>query len=473
MKARQFFKSLSWLLFLNLLIKPAWIFLIDRRVQNIVGHETYGTYFALFSFTYILLFIADAGLTNLLTQRLAAKENLNLSQLLRLKFSLVGLYAVCCATVAFFTGIRDWNILLYLILIQSLISLFVFFRGLLTALQLFKTDAYFSVLDRTLLLILCAGPVYGLFKPITILLFLQLQTLSMIIAVGSLFYYLWQKKTFVPGSEVSLKKIGTWLLPFALLLLLMAAHNRLDAFLLVQIHPDGALQAGIYALAYRLLDAGNMLGYLTASFLLPFLSRNQKDTAMLQRVILISRHGLLLLAAAALAFLFVYTSWLQNLLYHSTDGFTNNVMLLTMAALPAYYLIHVYGTALTAIGAIHLFLRIMLAAVVSNVALNLWLIPLYGAKGCAIAALVSQYSCSTGLWKVASQKLNIRAAVGTAFLYLLAAVIFGLLFYAGQKITENVWILLSSIAGIGCLLLLAGRNRLKKLFLPLLNKLHA
>lgn len=473
MKARQFFKSLSWLLFLNLLIKPAWIFLIDRRVQNIVGHETYGTYFALFNFTYILLFIADAGLTNLLTQRLAAKENLNVQQLLRLKFFLIGLYAVCCAVVAFFTGIRNWDILLYLVLIQSLISLFVFLRGLLTALQLFKTDAYFSVLDRTLLLLLCAGPVYGFFKPISILLFLQLQTISMGIAAGSLFYYLWRRNTFVPGSKVSLQRIGTWLLPFALLILLMAAHNRLDAFLLAQIHPDGALQAGIYALAYRLLDAGNMLGFLTASFLLPFLARHQKDMALVQRVILVSRHGLLLLAAVAIAFLFVFTSWIQNLLYHSTDGFTNNVMLLTMAALPAYYLIHVYGIALTAMGGIHLFMRIMLVAVVSNVMLNLWLIPVYGAQGCAIAALVSQYSCGIGLWRAASRKLQIRAAVGTAFLYPLATIIFSLLFYTGQKITDNVWILFSSIAGTGCLLLLAGRNRLKKLFLPFLNKLHA
>ncbi|MBB1284475.1 polysaccharide biosynthesis C-terminal domain-containing protein [Flavisolibacter sp. BT320] len=473
MKAKQFFKSLSWLLFLNLLIKPAWIFLIDRRVQNIVGHEVYGTYFALFNLTYILLFIADAGLTNMLTQRLAAQESLNIPQLLRLKFFLMGLYAVCCTAVAVFADIGTWDILLYLILIQSLISLFVFLRGLLTALQLFKTDAYFSVLDRTLLLLLCVGPVYSIFKPITMLLFLQLQTLSMSIAIGSLFIYLWRKNTFVPASKASLQKIGRWVLPFVLLILLMATHNRLDAFLLSQIHPEGALQAGIYAMAYRLLDAGNMLGYLTASFLLPFLSRNQQDTAMVQRVVLVSRHGLLLLATVALAFVFVYTSWLQNLLYHSADGFTNNVILLTMAALPAYYLIHVYGTALTSIGAIQLFIRIMLVAVVSNVALNLWLIPQYGAQGCAIAALVSQYGCGIGLWIAASKKLKIRVAAGAAVLYLLAALIFGMLFYAVQKITDNEWILFLSIVSIGCLLLLAGRNRLKKIFLPLLNKLHA
>ncbi|RYZ55962.1 MAG: hypothetical protein EOO14_12715, partial [Chitinophagaceae bacterium] len=425
MEAKQFFKSLSWLLFLNLLIKPAWVFLIDRRVQNLVGHEVYGTYFALFNFTYIFLFLADAGLTTMLTQRLAANGSGNVQQLLRLKFLLMALYALCCSGIALLTGIGNWNILLYLVVIQSLTSFFIFLRGILTAAQLFKSDAYFSVLDKSLLILLSLGPVYGFFKPMTILLFLQLQTLSMAAAVGSLLFFLWQKKKITGGEKVSLLLMGKRVLPFVSLLLLMATHNRLDAFLLVQIHPDGAKQAGIYAMAFRLLDAGNMLGYLTASFLLPFLARNRQDGALVQKVVLFSRHGLLLLSVLTLAFVIVHTTWLQALLYHSAEEYINTVFILTIAALPAYYLVHVYGTALTAIGAFGPFIRILLVAVAGNVALNLWLIPAYGALGSCIAALISQYGCGIGLWRSASQKRNISIAAGSAALYLLAALIFG------------------------------------------------
>ena len=60
MKSVQFFKSVAWLIILNLVVKPVWIFYIDRKVQLIVGNEAYGTYFALFNFTFILSFIADA-----------------------------------------------------------------------------------------------------------------------------------------------------------------------------------------------------------------------------------------------------------------------------------------------------------------------------------------------------------------------------------------------------------------------------
>ena len=58
---------------LNFLIKPIWILLIDREVQNRVGVQTYGSYFALFNLTYVLLFIADAGLSNMLVKQVLHK----------------------------------------------------------------------------------------------------------------------------------------------------------------------------------------------------------------------------------------------------------------------------------------------------------------------------------------------------------------------------------------------------------------
>jgi len=48
MKERSFYSNLIFSLGLNLLVKPAAIFLIDAKVQNIVGEE-YGIYFAVFN----------------------------------------------------------------------------------------------------------------------------------------------------------------------------------------------------------------------------------------------------------------------------------------------------------------------------------------------------------------------------------------------------------------------------------------
>jgi O-antigen/teichoic acid export membrane protein len=465
MEAKPFFKGLSWLLVLNLLIKPAWIFIIDRRVQNIVGHDVYGSYFALFNFTYVLLFLADAGLSNMLAQRLAAKEDSSVRQLLTVKLALLLLYAAACAGAGAATGISQWRLLGLLIAAQSLNSLFLFLRSLLQARQLFKTDALFSVLDKTLLLLLCIGPVYGLFFRMTITLFLQLQVLSTSLAVGCLFFSLLKKNAFTSGERLAAKTVIRRVTPFVLIVLLMSAHNRLDAFLLDRLHPNGAAQAGIYAMAYRLLDAANMLGYLTASFLVPFLARHQNDRKLVQQVLLVSRHGLLFASAIAVAFVVVFAPWLQSLLYHTTDAYSSRVIRLCIAVLPAYYLTHVYGSALTATAQFRAFIQVIFVSVLVNVLLNAWLIPLYGAAGCCMAALVSQYFCAFALWAIASRRLAVSPAGSSALLYPAIAILFAFSFYLGQMLTGHVWIILSSIAAVVFVLMIAQRNLLKKFLL--------
>ena len=61
---RKFVTNLALVLFLNLLVKPFWIFGIDRTVQNVVGSEGYGFYFSLFSLSLLLNIFLDFGITN-------------------------------------------------------------------------------------------------------------------------------------------------------------------------------------------------------------------------------------------------------------------------------------------------------------------------------------------------------------------------------------------------------------------------
>ena len=59
MSNRQFISNITFLVFVNLIVKPFWIFGIDRTVQNAVGAEQYGTYFALFNFTMLFHILLD------------------------------------------------------------------------------------------------------------------------------------------------------------------------------------------------------------------------------------------------------------------------------------------------------------------------------------------------------------------------------------------------------------------------------
>lgn len=469
MKAQSFFGGLGWLLVANLLVKPAWIFLIDRQVQNAVGTEAYGEYFALFNLTYVLLVVADAGLATMLTQNLAAGSLLNKRKLLQTKLFFSLAYIVVSVFAGLLTGVTQWTLLLFLIAIQTLSSLFVFLRAFLTAHQLFKTDAVFSVLDKTLLVLLCAGPVYGIIGRISLPLFLQLQLIATLTAVVCLFAFCWRRNLLsAEGESHSLFQTTRKAAPFLLIILLMAAHYRLDGFLLERLRADGATQAGRYAMAYRLLDAGNMLGYLCASFLVPFIARNRQQTKRVNDVVVIVRSGLLLAGFAVAAFVFVFSSWLQAILYHTRLPVNDQILSLCIAVLPAYYLTHVYGSVLTGLGALKIFLRILCLAVALNIACNLFLIPWAGALGSCVAAVVSQYVCGLLLWFYASQKAGFRFAAKSFF----SCVLFGgccwILFRLCKTPVQALWVTLA-LGSLAAILLFATQKALVKRWLSVFN----
>ena len=465
MEKRQFFKGLSWLLALNFMVKPIWIFLIDREVQNRVGFQEYGVYFALLNLSYVLLFVADAGMSNMMVKQIAADPGkTSTKQLLRIKLGLLSLYAVVCCVIGWLSGIHHWIIFLYVILIQALGSLLLFLRSLLVAHQYFKTDAFFSVADKSLMILLCSVFLFGWWAPINLQLFLQLQLLATAIINFILFVLLLKKKVVYDGINENLRPIAYKVFPFAIIILLMGAHYRLDGFLLERLHSDGAKQAGIYASAYRLLDAGNMLGYLCASFLVPFISRHQKNKEIMQQAMLFTRHGLLILSMIVVSFVFVFAPGVQQLLYHSTSAYNTHVISLCLAVLPAYYLVHVYGSALTAIGEFTLFIRILFFSLAANLAINLLLIPSYGALACCVAALVSQYGCALALVFFSSRKLNISIGTRSFFAYGMCAMIGFAMFFLARQWGKIVWIILALVCTVTCILFLTDKERVKRFF---------
>ena len=94
---RKLLSGLFWVLLANLLVKPFWILGIEVGVQNAVGNEAYGFYYAIFSFSYIFNILLDLGLTNFNTRNIAQHPQLigkHLSGILGIKLLLLGLYVV-------------------------------------------------------------------------------------------------------------------------------------------------------------------------------------------------------------------------------------------------------------------------------------------------------------------------------------------------------------------------------------------
>ena len=414
-----FFKGLSWLILLNLLVKPVWIFFIDRQVQNNAGNETYGSYFALLNLSYVLFFLADAGLSNMLNQRIAHRHEVNVRQLLRIKLLLLLMFGIACFFVAWLTHVQQWELLFYVVMVQALTSLFIFLRSIITAHQYFTLDAFFSVIDKSLMIIFCGALLYtNFFGRLSLLLFLEIQCCCTAAAVVLATFQIIKKDLITGGQKEAVGRIVQLVLPFALIILLMGTHYRLDGFLLERIHPQGAYEAGVYASAYRLLDAANMAGYLAASFLVPFIARHLHDKQVIGQAVMYLRHGLLALALAVVSFTIIFAPWLQEVLYHTSDARHTLVIRTCLAVLPAYYLVHIYGSVLTATGRFRQFISVLLVSVLINLVLNLVLIPMAGAFGCCLAALASQYFCGIAVFIVATRSVGLSFGQRSIGLYL-------------------------------------------------------
>jgi O-antigen/teichoic acid export membrane protein len=449
MSHSKFYSSLILLILLNAIVKPLWIFGIDRQVQNITGIAEYGTYFSLLNLSIVFNFLLDWGLTNFINRELAAKKadmQHQLGSFLLLKLLFAVIYATVIVTVAFLTGIKRWDIVWGVTIIQFLTFLFVFLRSIVTANQWFKTDAWLSVLDKTLMILVCGGFIIWpvLFGTINIHKFLIAQmvctTIAVFITISILvFRGIYFKR---PRLKFFNRTIILSVLPFAITLFLMSMHIRLDGFLLERLHPNGPHEAGTYAAAYRLLDASTMIGYLIASFFMPFVARLWIENKPLQETILQNRHLQLMFAITIVSITIMLAPWMQKVLYHRADIYGATVLQWCLSSLIGYALVSVYGTIMTATGNIVSFCYLNLLAVIINIVLNFFLIPVYGALGCCISALLSQGMLGILTMNFVHKKLKSPVDIFSLSMYLLNGLIICGILYLLLKIAVPVLLLL-------------------------------
>lgn len=397
---RKFIVNLALLLLLNFLIKPFWIFGIDRTVQNMVPSQDYGIYFAMFNFSMLFGILLDLGLTNYNNKNIA-QNNLILSKyfsgLLTFKFLLSIIYFVITFVVGFIVGYDSdrFYLLLFLSINQFLISLILFMRSNISGLQLFTIDSLLSVLDKVLMIIFCSILLWGnlITEPFSILHFVYAQTMAYIITTVVVFFIIiFKTKVFsfqlnFPFLLVTLKQT----LPYAFLVLTMTFYYRLDAIMLDLMLIDGEHQAAIYAQAYRLLDASSQIGVLFAGLLLPMFAMMIAKKQKLNDLVKLS-FSLLFVPASILAiFCFFYGDDIIESLYDNYSPSSSNVLKILMFCFVAISGTYIYGTLLTSNGSLKQLNIIAVVGLFLNLLLNLILIPMYKAEGSAIASLITQF----------------------------------------------------------------------------------
>ncbi|MFC2175806.1 oligosaccharide flippase family protein [Bacteroidota bacterium] len=447
----KFLSNLAFLLFLNLLIKPFWIFGIDRAVQNEVGAEAYGSYFALFNFALILNIFLDLGINNFNNRNISQHEQLlgkYFPRIVALRLLLAIGYLIICVLLGFVMDYSEQQMLMLGLLCfnQFLLSFLLFLRSNIAGLQLFRIDSFISVLDRLLMIASC-GSVLWLFdttEPFKIEWFIYTQTLSYLITVLFALIVVIRKggKFMMNWNPMLLVLILKKSLPFALLILLMSIYGRVDSVLLERLLENGKEETGIYAQAFRLLDASNMIAYLFAVLLLPMFSRMIKFGGEIKPLAGLAAKLLLIPAFTLAVICSTYGADIMNVMYQEHVTASGQVLSLLMFSLLPMAGSYIIGTLLTANGNLKELNIIALIGVISSFIFNLYLIPKYGSIGAAKTCFITQSISFTLQFIVAARLFDFRLFKPNTLFFILPA---GLLLLISTLLLDVNWITAAGI----------------------------
>jgi O-antigen/teichoic acid export membrane protein len=399
---KKFVANLAFLLFMNLFIKSIYMLGFETQVQNEVGAASYGIYFAVFNFSFLLTIVLDFGITNFNNKNIAQNNHLltkHFSGLFTLKILLAIIYIIVVVVAGLLIG-YDTR-LMKLLLVQGFNMFLLFFinylRSNLAGLHLFKTDAIVSILDRSILIVLCIVMLKTdmLKEPDGIMYFVYAQTIGYSISVITAFIIILNKThTFKlkwnwAFSLMILKKS----LPFAILTLLMSFYNRIDTVMIERMLPKGVgdVQSGIYAQAFRLLDATNMIAFLTAGMLLPIFSRMLKHKESVESLVKLISTLLLTPAIVIGVGCVFYSKELMGLLYQVHVEESAKIFSLLMLSFIAVSTTYIFGTLLTANGNMKQLNTMAAFGMILNITLNFLLIRQFEAYGSAISSMITQY----------------------------------------------------------------------------------
>ncbi len=433
---RKFITNLALLMLLNLLVKPFWVFGIDRSIQLAVGESAYGIYFTLFNFSLVLNILLDIGITNYNNRNIAQHQFLltkHFSNLVMLKFILAMFYAVVTLSAALIVGYRGHQLYMLLLLVgnQFFVSFILYLRSNIAALQMFKTDSFMSVIDRILMIAVCSYLLWGRATgtPFQIEWFIYAQTFSYLItALIAFFIVLGKTEKFRIKLDLTFNRIILkQSFPYALLILLMAFYNRIDSIMIERLLPGGETDAGIYAQGFRVLDAATMFGYLFSGLLLPifsFMIKNKENVAQIVKLALM----LLIVPAVLLASGCLFFRYdIIQLLYHHRDPYSVNIFGILILGFVPIATTYIFGTLLTANGSMKQLNIMASISMALNIILNLSLIPHLQATGAAIASLTTQTFAAAAQVYIAFKVFGFSAQYKILFKFIVFIVIIVLL----------------------------------------------
>ncbi len=229
-------------------------------MQDALGHHAWGSYSAWFSLAFMLSPMVDMGLNQYLLRTLAAEAGQYktvVGRVLGLRLALGGIYLPVLLVISLLLGYSGYAVVGVLVLgvAQIGLNLIVLTRSVLQARQRFGSDAFYSAIDKTLLMLLI---VWLLMYTPTLTQYLLVVVISVWVSalIGMVIIRQLIGSFQIIFQQQELRQVLQSALPFAVMMLLFGANERVNLVLLERI--TGAEIAGLYTGGYRWIAAAAM-----------------------------------------------------------------------------------------------------------------------------------------------------------------------------------------------------------------------
>lgn len=177
-------------------------------------------------------------------------------------------------------------------------------------------------------------------------------------------------------------------------MLIIQAHYRVDQIMISEM--VGSAELGIYSAAYKLVEQLLMIPAIISAVLLPQMALNRKNRELTQsRLSMI--YGTTMLASIGVAIpLMLMADPLIRLAFGAEFSAAGGVLFYLMLGVPFLFLANMSGLYFTVFGQERQAFIRNLSGLAVNVALNLFMIPRYGATGAALSTVVSYFMVAIG-----------------------------------------------------------------------------
>lgn len=431
--------------------------MLENVVQDRIGHEQYGLFAALNALSFLFIVIVDLGINQFITKKFASEVHTRselYSTYFSFKFTLAAFYPFFMVVVGYLLGYENQEILLLFLISLSYcaLQLIMYLRAKFQASQLFTIDSVASISDKTLLIIVTG---ILLWVGITLDNYVEarlLVTFLALILVAIPAVKIYSPKAFsLNWNYTTWKSIVKQTYPFAFITVLFSVHDKIDQVMIERMLGEQA--SGLYAGAYRWLDAFMMFLWIILPMFFARFAFYKNTSQNLSNVLTMAQIVSAVPMIFVSCFVWFHGEQLFFLLGNSTaeeiGEMTRCLKILFIAVF-----IHAYfaclGTLLSATGGEFYINRMLIISIVINVVLNMFLLPLVGIAGAAVATVISTLFISISYMVYIIRKKEVHIDFSVYFRLSFCALVTALSFYVCY-ISGVKWFAATAISGAALL----------------------